>query len=44
MYEGLFGMKLGNISEKKRVNHARKKEKTPFLKKMVEVLSGNGTR
>jgi RteC protein len=38
MWEGLFGMKLGNVSGRKRVNHARKKEKTPFLKKMVKAL------
>lgn len=44
MFEGLFGIKLGNISETKRVNHARKKEKIPFLKKMAEALGGDDQR
>jgi hypothetical protein len=38
MWELFFRMNLGNISENKRINHARKKEKTPFLNKMIRAL------
>lgn len=40
MWEAVFEMNMGNISEKKRLNHARKKEKTPFLNRMIRVLLG----